>query len=133
LNADLVRQVWQRASSRCEYCQLSSALHPAPFQIDHIIARQHAGGTTLGNLALSCLHCNRYKGPNIAGIDPHNGEIVRLFHPRQDVWADHFFWVEEELQGRTAIGRATILVLFINDPEMVLLRRTLLEERDFGL
>jgi HNH endonuclease len=53
-------------NSRCEYCRLSSALHPTPFQIDHIIARQHGGGTTLENLA----HCNRYKGPNIAGIDP---------------------------------------------------------------
>jgi hypothetical protein len=27
-----------------------------PFPIDHIIARRHGGLTTLGNLAVSCLH-----------------------------------------------------------------------------
>jgi hypothetical protein len=27
-----------------------------PFPIDHIIARQHGGSTSLENLALSCLH-----------------------------------------------------------------------------
>src|ERR1700677_1421335 len=75
LNADLVASVWRRAQSRCEYCQLSSALYPAPFQIDHIVARQHGGATVSENLALACIHCNRYKGPNIAGIDPENGAL----------------------------------------------------------
>jgi len=36
------------------------------------------------NLALACLHCNQHKGPNIAGRNPETGEIVELFHPRQD-------------------------------------------------
>jgi len=49
---------------------LPSAFHPAPFQIDHIIARQHGGKAELENLALSCIHCNRFKGPNVAGVDP---------------------------------------------------------------
>jgi len=68
LNADLIRRVWERAGERCEYCQLPSGFHPAPFQTDHIIARQHGGKTVLENLALACVHCNRFKGPNLVGL-----------------------------------------------------------------
>jgi hypothetical protein len=57
-------------------------MHPAPYQIDHIIAKQHGEGDELDNLPFACIHCNRYKGPNIAGIDPETGELTRLFHPR---------------------------------------------------
>jgi hypothetical protein len=123
LNADLIRRVWERAGDRCEYGQLPSAFHPAPFQIDHIIARQHGGKTELENLALACIHCNRFKGPNVAGLDPDTREIVRLFHPRRDSWADHFVWDGPELKARTQMGRATIAVLVINDPEVVAVRR----------
>jgi hypothetical protein len=133
LNPQLIRRVWQRASARCEYCQLPAAVHPAPFQIDHIIARQHGGKNEENNLALACIHCNRFKGPNIAGLDPETGELVRLFHPRTDTWADHFVWDGPELKGRTEMGRVTIAVLFINDPEVIALRRALQEEGVFGV
>ena len=59
-------------------------------QIDHILTRQHGGETNLENLALACVHCNQRKGPNIAGRDPVTGEVVRLFHPRQDLWEGSF-------------------------------------------
>jgi hypothetical protein len=131
LNAHLIRHVWQRARARCEYCQLPSGFHPPPFQIDHITARQHGGPTALDNLALACIHCNRFKGPNIAGIDPENGEIVRLFHPRRDIWADHFLWNGPRLEARTPVGRATIALLLINDPEVVAVRKALQEEGVF--
>jgi hypothetical protein len=55
-------------------------LHPAPFHIDHVIARQHGGATEFESLALACIHCNRFKGPNVAGVDPSSGDIVRLFN-----------------------------------------------------
>jgi HNH endonuclease len=100
-----------------------SAFHAAPFQIDHIIARQHGGKTELENLALACIHCNRFKGPNVAGLDPESREIVRLFHPRRDSWADHFVWDGPELKARTQMGRVTIAVLVINDPEVVAVRK----------
>jgi HNH endonuclease len=131
LNAGLIRRVWERAGDRCEYCQLPAAFHPAPFQIDHIIARQHGGKTELENLALACVHCNRFKGPNVAGPDPDTREIVRLFHPRRDSWADHFVWDGPELKARTQIGRVTIAVLVINDPEVVAVRRALQDEGVF--
>lgn len=128
MNAALIRQVWQRADARCEYCHMPAAFYLAPFHIDHVIARQHGGLVEPENLALACIHCNRFKGPNIAGADPDSGEIVRLFHPRRDRWSDHFVWDGPELKGSTAIGRVTIAVLFINDPELIVLRRALQEE-----
>ncbi|MFW6171656.1 MAG: HNH endonuclease [Planctomycetota bacterium] len=45
------------------------AVHPLPFQIDHIIAQQHHGETGPDNLALSGLRCNSHKGPNLSGYD----------------------------------------------------------------
>jgi hypothetical protein len=111
---------------------MPAAMHPAPFQIDHIIARQHGGTADEQNLALACIHCNRFKGPNIAGLDPETGELVRLFRPRTDKWTDHFVWDGPELRGRTQIGLVTISVLFINDLEVVALRRALQEEGVFG-
>jgi len=106
-------------------------MYPLPFHIDHIIARQHGGLTELGNLALACLHCNRHKGPNIAGRDPESHQIVRLFHPRSDEWTEHFEWKGPWLEGTSPIGRTTILVLAINAPEFLAVREAFIEERAF--
>jgi hypothetical protein len=104
---------------------------PLPFQIDHIIAEKHGGRTVAENLALACPHCNRYKGPNIAGINPNTGQTVRLFHPRQDDWKEHFRWEEARLVGRTAIGRATVQVLSMNAEDLLLIRIALRQEGVF--
>ena len=131
MNADLIRRVRERAGNRCEYCQLPAAFYSAPFQVDHIIARQHGGKTELDNLALACIHCNRFKGPNVAGLDPDKNEVVRLFNPRSDRWGEHFEWNGPELKPRTAIGRVTIAVLAINDREFIDVRRALQDEGVF--
>ena len=115
----LVNQVWQRASSLCEYCRMPQQHDVLTFQIDHIIARKHHGSDELGNLALACFACNNHKGPNIAGVDTETGQVIRLFHPRQDNWKDHFEWYRAVLVGRTPIGRATVDVLSINLPHRV--------------
>ena len=74
MDASLARDVRERAGHMCEYCRMPESNYPTvPFPIDHVIARQHGGSTTLDNLALSCLHDNTHKGPNIAGIDPVRG------------------------------------------------------------
>jgi hypothetical protein len=127
----LADEVWQRANGVCEYCHLPQTYHRLPFQVDHIIAEQHGGKTVSENLALSCLRCNKRKGPNIASIDPMIGEIVRLFHPRRDNWNDHFRWNGAELVGLTPIGRATIAILVINDPSAVAIREELMAEGVF--
>jgi hypothetical protein len=128
VNASLIRQVWQRADDRCEYCHLPAQFFPLTFHVDHITPRQHGGLTELDNLALACLHCNRHKGPNLAGLDPADGELTRLFHPRRDVWSDHFEWREIDLVGRTAIGRATVWVLAINAADFSSVRDSLQRE-----
>ena len=51
--------------------------------------------------------------------------MVRLFHPRNDRWADHFQWDGPLLRGRSRIGRATIIVLAINAPDAVAERELL--------
>lgn len=119
----LEQLVWDRAGGRCEYCRFPSELAEAPFQIDHIISRKHAGQTASDNLALSCFYCNTYKGSDIAGIDPTSGRIVRLFHLRNDKWEDHFSSAGATLIGKTAIGRATIHLLWMNHPMAVEIRR----------
>jgi hypothetical protein len=97
-------------------------------QIDHIIALKHRGATTAANLALACVPCNNHKGPNIAGIDPVSKSIVRLYHPRLHKWSTHFRWNGARLIGRTAVARATIVVLEINLPDRVRLRQALIDE-----
>src|SRR5438270_10439 len=118
----LIELVWERAGGCCEYCRFPHAYSPLPYEIDHIIARKHRGPTDARNLALACFTCNNHKGPNIAGIDPASGAIVRLFHPRRHKWARHFRWDGAVLIGRTPIGRTTITVLDINLPLRVAFR-----------
>lgn len=131
MNATLSREVWQRARNRCEYCHLPAAFYPLPFHIDHIIPRQHGGPTELDNLALACLHCNRHKGPNLAGLDPLDGGVAQIFHPRRDLWSDHFEWKGTQLMGTTPIGRCTIRVLAINAADFRAVREWLARENRF--
>ena len=131
MDAALIRSVRVRAAEACEYCQMPQSAHVRTFAVDHIIARQHGGDSTLENLALSCFRCNSHKGPNLAGIDPETGELTRLFHPRNDEWNDHFAWNGSYLTGRTEIGRTTIDVLTINHPDYVTLRESLIAEDAF--
>jgi HNH endonuclease len=131
MNSALEQEVRDRAETRCEYCRAFEEDSDLAFSFDHIIARQHLGETVSENLAYACGDCNRHKGPNIAGVDPETRVITRLFHPRRDVWADHFRWNGPILTGLTPIGRATILVLGINLAAAVALRRTLIERGRF--
>jgi hypothetical protein len=128
MDSSLEELVRQRAGARCEYCHIPAVLDSLDFQFDHIIARQHGGLDDAENLALSCWTCNVHKGPNIAGVDPVTGAIVRLFHPRRDAWKDHFSWHGSELTALTPEGRVTIYVLAINAPHRVVLRNALLQE-----
>jgi HNH endonuclease len=79
MDDELIRLVWKRARSTCEYCGLTQECSLIPFEIDHIIAQKHGGETIASNLALSCFYDNSFKGPNIAGIDPRTKEICALF------------------------------------------------------
>ncbi len=75
----LEKSIWERAGSRCEYCQLPEEWDPIPFEIDHVIPIVHGGQTEFANLALACWHDNCFKGPNLAGIDPGLAELCDCF------------------------------------------------------
>ena len=117
MEAALIQGVRRRAKDICEYSRIAQAFYPTvPFQVDHVIARQHGGDTVLTNLALACLHCNSHKGPNIAGLDPKTRRLTRLFHPRRHKWDRHLRWNGAVLVGRTSIGRVTIAVAGLERP-----------------
>ena len=128
MDAALHELVRQRARFRCEYCLLPEALVSTPFQFDHIIAQFHDGPTVAENLAYACFHCNNFKGPNVAGVDPVTSDIVRLFHPRRDAREEHLQWQGELIVGLTPVGRATVRVLRLNHPLRLVIRRSLLAE-----
>jgi hypothetical protein len=111
-----------RADNHCEYCFLPQEHTDLTHHIEHVVARQHGGSDVLGNLALACQRCNLHKGPNLAGIDPLTGETAALFHPRRDQWSDHFEFDGVRFRGLTAVGRATVAVLAMNDARRMELR-----------
>lgn len=127
----LHRLVRARAHGCCEYCQLPESCSSIPFEIDHIIARKHNGLTDELNLALSCWYCNSAKGPCIGGRSQASGEFLRLYNPRQDIWSEHFRWNGGQLVGLTQIGLVTVQLLAINEPLLVELRSSLIEEGVF--
>lgn len=132
--SDAVRvAVVARAGDRCEYCRLPTRGQVATFPVDHVNPRTAGGTDHPDNLALACPRCNGHKWAATDAPDPDTGEVVALFNPRADAWADHFAWSAEELGrllGRTAIGRATAARLRMNDPTVVALRALL---ADVGL
>jgi hypothetical protein len=123
---ELVRK---RADHRCEYCRLPESATPfTPFHIEHIVARQHVDDDSSENLALACDRCNAFKGPNLVTIDAQTGEQVNLFHPRRDVWEQHFAAKGGKVEGLTPIGRATMRLLQMNEPSRVALREELTDQ-----
>ena len=127
VSATLERKVWLRALSRCEYCRMPATESTTLFEIEHIIPFKHGGKTALNNLCLACFPCNRFKGTDIAGLDPSTKSLSRLFHPRLDEWSLHFKQVRGAIVGRTEVGRTTIRVLQFNHPDQVIARRILIE------
>jgi hypothetical protein len=132
MDETITEAVRQRAAGRCEYCHLPEAYVLTPFQVEHVVAKQHRGPDTLGNLAWACLRCNLHKGPNLTGIDPVTRKLTRLFNPRRHRWARHFRWDGAVLLGTTAVGRTTVEVLAMNDPDRVALRQELLDQGLFS-
>jgi hypothetical protein len=126
----LRRLVSARASGRCEYCRLPLEFDDSPASVDHIIALKHDGPTSAENLALACFHCNNFKGDNIAGLDPINSSLTRLFNPRIDRWSDHFRFNRGEIIPLTAIGRTTLYVANMNATVRVIGRSLLMATGD---
>ena len=94
--------VADRAGKKCEYCQYPEQFSPSSFEVEHIVPKSAGGLTEPNNLALACSHCNAHKATRQTGLDPLTETTVRLFNPRIDDWAIHFFLNQEtgEIEGQ---------------------------------
>ncbi|TVP57717.1 MAG: HNH endonuclease [Nodularia sp. (in: Bacteria)] len=115
------QQVINEAGYRCEYCRTSSRLIGMPLVMDHILPSSLGGSSERENLCASCYRCNEFKGAKTKANDPVTNESVSLFNPRQQRWLEHFQWANggTHIIGITAYGRATVLVLRLNNEDIV--------------
>jgi HNH endonuclease len=124
--SEVVRgQVREQAQNRCGYCQSPQQYVLGLLEIDHIIPIGKGGTDAEDNLWLACRLCNGFKGTQTHAGDPGTGRRVRLFNPRRQRWARHFLWSDDgtRIIGRTACGRATVVVLQLNHVIAVMVRR----------
>lgn len=70
--------VSDRASHACEYCLMPEIAVFVSHEIDRAIGEKHGRQTDENNWALACTICNKYKGSDLASIEPSNEEMVRL-------------------------------------------------------
>lgn len=122
----LDQRIRSDARYRCGYCLSPQHLVMARLEIEHIIPLSQSGNDDESNLWLACPICNRHKANKITGIDPESGRESSLFNPRHQVWREHFCWDESGLYliGLTAVGRATIVALQLNEDADALMVRS---------
>jgi HNH endonuclease len=127
---ELSRAVRARAGARYQYCLMHESLQGASFHIERVIPQCKGGRSDLENLALACPGCNLHKASRITAIDLATGEDVRLFHPIHQLWSEHFRFKGYQIEGLTAVGRATVDTLNLNHSRRQRIREV---EGAFGL
>ncbi len=110
---------------RCGYCLTQEIVIGMPLVVEHIIPEAKGGASEDDNLCLACRRCNEFKGVQTSAVDPETQETVPLFNPRTMAWKDHFAWTNNSttIAGTTAVGRATIEALNLNNEYIVRSRR----------
>ena len=53
-----------------------------------------------------------------------------MFHPRRDLWVEHFVSQGVRIEGISATGRATVHVLAMNDARRLEVRQEVLKYED---
>jgi HNH endonuclease len=124
ISENLKNQIISADVSRCCYCLTTEANSGIPMTYDHIQPVSKNGENSFNNLCLACRTCNEFKGDATEAIDPLSGETVSLFNPRTQGWSEHFSWSQDgtRVEGLTAIGRATIARLRMNNPVIIVAR-----------
>jgi HNH endonuclease len=127
VSESLKRVVATRSKGYCEYCRCPEDFATERFTVEHIKPRQAGGETVLDNLAWSCFGCNGHKHAKTHGLDPETGERTPFYHPRQQLWSNHFGWSDDftTVIGKTPCGRTTITALHLNRVGVMNLRRLL--------
>ena len=127
VNQRLRQLVADRAYHVCEYCLIHEDDTFWGCQVDHIISLKHGGPNESGNLAWACACCNNNKGSDLGTLVGQPPQLVRLFHPRTDRWADYFQLQGVRLESSTAVGEATAKLLQVNHGSRLRERETLAE------
>lgn len=125
ISPELRERVAARAKGVCEYCRLPQIAVLHKHEPDHVVPRQHGGETVESNLALACMRCNRYKGPNVGSFDPETGQLTAFFNPRTQNWHEHFVLRDGVIEALTPEARVTAKILRFNDEERIQERRRL--------
>lgn len=122
---EVERRVRIAAQERCGYCMTPQDLMLEILEIEHIIPLAQNGQNEESNLWLACSVCNSRKGIKTTAVDPQTGDTVPLFNPRTQNWIEHFKWDNLGLiiVGLTAVGRAIVDALEINNTRAVNVRR----------
>lgn len=81
------------------------------------------------NFALACFYCNRNKGTDIGSI--YQGDFIRFFNLRIDVWNEHFKLDGTIIQPLTPIGFVTAKILGFNHVDRVIERQILIESKKY--
>jgi hypothetical protein len=117
ISKELNAKIRFSAKNRCGYCLVPQKLVSYKLEIEHIFPRGLGGTSEEENLWLSCRQCNLSKGIKTHGFDAVTFERVKIFNPREQIWAEHFEFSEDktEIIGKTPTGRATVSALQLND------------------
>ena len=123
------RQIQKNFKWRCAYCQMPSIYLPQGLQKEHIVPRAIGGRDVVSNICPACPNCNAHKADKISAIDLESGKEVALFHPRRQKWVEPFGWDKSgtKIMGRTPIGRAMVVALKMNLPDIIAWRRIIVE------
>ena len=121
ISAALRQRIAEAARLRCGYCLTAQRIIGPLLEIDHIIPEARGGSSDEDNLWLACPLCNGHKADRQEGLDPEGRSMVPLFNPRTESWEEHFEWVEAGamIRGKTTQGRATVMTLQMNHPDIV--------------
>ncbi len=123
VSGKLRQKIIEQARNRCGYCLGEQRYIFAPLEIDHILPIALDGTDDEQNLWLACRLCNSHKGIQTHGIDSITKKRTPLFNPRKQNWKRHFR-IENGIKivGKTAIGRATVYALQMNNQIAITVR-----------
>ena len=125
------QKIATRAGFRCEYCRVHQDDSNFLYHIEHIISKKHGGSDDIENLAFACSRCNWKKGSDLGTVLPQESEFVFIFNPRKENWFEHFEIVNGVLVAKTRTGAATIQLLQLNFPDLILERIELIAAGNF--